>query len=85
VLASLRGDWAGRVAEGADVAWLRPRNYQAFAILTMCRDLYVLEHGKVVPKPPALAWRADKRPDDQHLPETLRLVAAAVELARPTG
>jgi len=104
VLASLRGYWAGRVAEGADVAWLRPRNYQAFAILTMCRDLYLLEHGVLVSKPAAaawaarrlgppwpamaaraLAWRADKRPDDRHLPETLGLVAATVELARPTG
>jgi regulatory LacI family protein/aminoglycoside adenylyltransferase-like protein len=96
--------WTGRVAEGADVAWLRPCNYQAFAILTMCRDLYVLEHGVVLPKPPAaawaarrlgppwpamtaraLSWRADERPDDRHLPETLRLVAATVELARRAG
>ena len=103
VLASLLGDWAGRLAEGADLAWLRPRNYQAFAILTMCRDLYVLARGVVVPKavaaawaaarlgPPwptmadrALSWRADDRPDDPRLPETLRLVAAAVDLARQT-
>jgi len=38
VRASMLGHWAERVAEGADLAWLRPRGYQAFAILTMCRD-----------------------------------------------
>jgi Domain of unknown function (DUF4111) len=80
---------------------LRPRNYQAFAVLTMCRDLYVVDHRVLVSKPVAaawagrrlgppwtalveraLAWRADERPDDQSLPETLRFVAHAVELAR---
>jgi Domain of unknown function (DUF4111)/Nucleotidyltransferase domain len=53
VRASLAGHWA---LEGRDVAWLRPRNYQAFAVLSMCRDLYVLEHGTVVSKPAAAAW-----------------------------
>jgi hypothetical protein len=56
VLASMLGDWAGRAQGEADVAWLRPRNYQAFAVLTMCRDLYVLEHGVVVSKLVAAAW-----------------------------
>ena len=56
VLASMLGDWAGRLEPGADLAWLRPRNYQAFAVLTMCRDLYVLEHGVVVSKLVAAAW-----------------------------
>jgi hypothetical protein len=55
VLASMLGDWAER-ARGRDVAWLRPRNYQAFAVLTMCRDLYVLERGELVSKPVAAAW-----------------------------
>jgi hypothetical protein len=53
VRASLAGHWT---LEGTDVAWLRPRNYQAFAVLSMCRDLYVLEHGTVVSKPAAAAW-----------------------------
>ena len=104
VLASMLGDWAGRLEPGADLAWLRPRNYQAFAVLTMCRDLYVLEHGVVVSKPAAagwasrrlgrpwpalveraLGWRSDERPDDRHLPETMRFVAHAVDLARSVG
>jgi Domain of unknown function (DUF4111) len=55
VLAALL-DWARQLAEGADTAWLRPRNYQAFAVLTMCRALHVLERGAVVPKPEAAAW-----------------------------
>jgi hypothetical protein len=53
VRASLAGVWD---LEGRDVAWLRPRNYQAFAVLSMCRDLYVLEHGTPVSKPAAAAW-----------------------------
>ena len=55
VLASMLGDWAERAA-GGDVAWLRPRSYQAFAVLTMCRDLYLLERGVLVSKPAAAAW-----------------------------
>jgi hypothetical protein len=101
VLASLLGYWAERTR---DPAWLRPRTYQAFAVLTMCRDLYALDHGVLVSKPVAaawagrrlgspwaglieraLAWRADERPDDRSLPETLRFVAHAVELARAAG
>jgi Domain of unknown function (DUF4111) len=32
-----------------------------------------------------LTWRADERPDDRRLPETMRFVAHAVELARSAG
>jgi Domain of unknown function (DUF4111) len=98
VLASLSRHWN---LAGQDVGWLRPRNYQAFAVLTVCRGLYTLDRGMVVSKPEAaawarrrleppwpalvdraLAWRADQRHDDRHLPETLRFVAHAVQLAR---
>jgi Domain of unknown function (DUF4111) len=101
VLASLLDDWARRLEPGADVAGLRPRNYQSFAVLTMCRDLHALERAALVSKPTAaawasrrlgprwatpigraLTWRADERIDDQHLPETLELVAHVVALAR---
>lgn len=37
-------------------AWLRTRDYQAFAILTMCRARYALAHGAIVSKPAAAAW-----------------------------
>jgi hypothetical protein len=57
VRASLAGPWS---LEGRDVAWLRPRHYQAFAVLSMCRDLYVLEHGAVVSKPAAAAWASGR-------------------------
>lgn len=30
--------------------------YQAYAVLTMCRALYMLEFGEVAPKPQAAAW-----------------------------
>jgi predicted nucleotidyltransferase len=35
---------------------LLKRDYQAYAILTMCRALYTLEHGEVVSKPAAAKW-----------------------------
>ena len=36
--------------------WLRPRDYQAFAVLTLCRALYTLHHGTVCSKPQAALW-----------------------------
>jgi Domain of unknown function (DUF4111) len=53
VRASLAGHWT---LEGTGVAWLRPRNYQAFAVLSLCRDLYALEQGTLASKPAAAAW-----------------------------
>lgn len=49
----MRGYW---VAQLDAPEWLRTREYQAFAILTMCRVLYTLTHGTVVSKPVAAAW-----------------------------
>jgi hypothetical protein len=51
----LRGFWAAQL-RGPEPAWLRPRHYQAFAVLTMCRARYTLEHGAVVSKPAAARW-----------------------------
>lgn len=41
-----------------DPYWLRDRGteYHAYAILTICRSLYALEHGEVVTKPVAARW-----------------------------
>lgn len=36
--------------------WLRTRDYQAFAILTMCRARHTLAHGAIISKPAAAAW-----------------------------
>ena len=47
--------WAIQL-DGPAPAWLRPRSNQAFAVLSICRALYCLEHGKVVSKPVAAAW-----------------------------
>jgi len=49
------GFWAHQL-EGPEPEWLRTREYQAFAILTMCRILYTLEHGAIASKPVAAAW-----------------------------
>ena len=53
VCETLRNFWTAQLA-GAE--WLRPREYQAFAILTMCRALYTLQQGVVASKPEAAAW-----------------------------
>jgi hypothetical protein len=39
-----------------DPARLHSSEYQAYAILTMCRALYTLQHGTVVSKPVAARW-----------------------------
>lgn len=43
--------------------WLRPRHYQAFAVLTLCRALYTLYHGAVSSKPRAAAWAQEAYPE----------------------
>ena len=55
-------------------------DYQVYAILTMCRSLYVLEHGSVASKPEAAAWAIER------LAEPWRsLVSAAAAWKPGTG
>jgi predicted nucleotidyltransferase len=70
--ANLLDFWAGQL-DGPAPAWLRPRNYQAFAVLSLCRARYTMEHGTVVSKPAAAAW-ASRRFD----PPWPELVARAL-------
>jgi hypothetical protein len=42
--------------------WLRPRSYQAFAVLTLCRALYTLHQGMVSSKPHAALWAQETYP-----------------------
>lgn len=35
---------------------LRDPGYRAYAVLTMCRALYTIEHGRIATKPAAAAW-----------------------------
>ncbi len=53
VLETLRDWWQGHVL---DSHRLQSREYQAFAVLTMCRALYTLQTGMIVSKPVAAAW-----------------------------
>ncbi len=39
-----------------DPSFLKRNDYQAFAVLTMCRALYAFEHGTIVSKPVAARW-----------------------------
>jgi hypothetical protein len=52
-LAILREWWSPQLH---DPARLHNSEYQAYAILTMCRALYTLQHGIVVSKPVAARW-----------------------------
>jgi predicted nucleotidyltransferase len=52
-LAALREWWEPMLD---DPARLRQREYQAYAVLTMCRALYTLQHGTVVSKRVAACW-----------------------------
>ena len=53
----LRDWWAARLE---DPVRMRRRGYQAYAVLTMCRMLYTLEHGGVLSKPAAVRWAREK-------------------------
>lgn len=50
---TLREWWEPQLTESFR---LRSSEYQAYAILTMCRALYTLEHGDVASKPTAARW-----------------------------
>ncbi len=58
--AVLAGWWARQLE---DPALLRTSEYQAYAILTMCRALYTLEHGAVSSKTRAAHWALAHLPD----------------------
>ena len=50
----LREWWEPMLPDGA---WLRRGGeYQAYAVLTMCRALYTLRHGRIASKPVSAAW-----------------------------
>lgn len=53
VCEQLRDFWQAQLVGSG---WLQPRDYQAFAVLTMCRALYTLSRGSVVSKPEAATW-----------------------------
>ena len=53
VLASLREWWSPPFPSPQR---FESDEYQAYAILTMCRSLYVLAHGRVASKPEAAGW-----------------------------
>ena len=55
----LKNFWQSQLDEPE---WLRPRDYQAFAVLTLCRALYTLKQGIVSSKPQAAAWAQEVFP-----------------------
>jgi Domain of unknown function (DUF4111) len=61
-VAGIVQSWWGPVVL-ADEDFLRRADYQAFAVLTMCRALYVFEHGAIVSKPAATRWASTVLPE----------------------
>ncbi len=59
VCEQLKNFWSSQLDEPE---WLRPRNYQAFAVLTLCRALYTLHQGMVSSKPQAALWTQETYP-----------------------
>lgn len=60
---ALDGFWRVQLTEPEGrLPRLHMREYQAFAILTMCRALYTLDHGEVVSKPGAARWARETLP-----------------------
>lgn len=59
VCQQLNNVWQSRLD---DPEWLRPRDHQAFAVLTLCRALYTLQQGMVGSKPRAAAWAKEMYP-----------------------
>jgi hypothetical protein len=59
VMGSLREWWFPLLD---DPSWLREHDspYHAYAILTMCRSLYALEHGEIISKLAAARWAGAK-------------------------
>jgi len=57
VLGFLREWWSPMLH---DPARLHSREYRAYAVLTMCRALYTLQHGTVVSKPVAAHWAQEE-------------------------
>ena len=50
----------------ADPAYLLRADYQAYAVLTMCRARYALAHGAIVSKPAAGRWASAVLPNRWH-------------------
>lgn len=61
-----------------DSSWLSSRGseYQAFAVISMCRALHSLEHGNIASKPKAVQWAREKL-GEQWLPLIDKAIVAA--------
>jgi predicted nucleotidyltransferase len=61
-----------------DPSWLRNHGseYQAFAVISMCRVLHALEHGTIVSKPTSIQWAREKL-GEPWLPLIEKAVAAS--------
>jgi len=66
VVGLLRSWWARMLA---DPTRLRSSDYQAYAVLSMCRALHTLRHGTIASKPAAARWAQGEHPAQADLIE----------------
>lgn len=57
-VAGLLNEWWSPMLENP--AFIKDDEYQAYAVLTMCRALFTLEHGTVASKPVSARWAREK-------------------------
>jgi hypothetical protein len=60
----LQSWWAPMLANSS---YLERAEYQAYAVLTMCRALYTLENGEITSKPASARWALSNIGDERHL------------------
>jgi len=53
----LLNEWWSPMLENS--AFIKDDEYQAYAVLTMCRALFTLEHGSIASKPASARWARD--------------------------
>jgi hypothetical protein len=61
--ASRMADWAEWVRDKDDPEWLLPLSHKAYAIETMCRAIYTVEHGEVAGKTESVRWCLETLPE----------------------
>ena len=56
-------DWAEWARDESDPDWQLPRSHKAYAVETVCRALYTVEHGELAPKREAVDWAKQTMPE----------------------
>jgi len=61
--ASRMADWAEWARDETDPEWSTPLTHKAYAIETMCRAIYTIEHGLIASKRESVRWCLENLPE----------------------